>query len=86
LPYARLSDLTIDSTSHAAEVMRCIVNGEKSPKRDIVLLNSAAALVVAGRCEDLTAGLEIASRRCDARIEWVNGHASARRFPLEEFR
>jgi ribonuclease HI len=31
-------------------------------------------------------GLEIASRRCDARIEWVNGHASARRFPLEEFR
>jgi len=31
-------------------------------------------------------GLEIAARRCDARIEWVNGHASARRFPLEEFR
>jgi anthranilate phosphoribosyltransferase len=65
LPYARLSDLTIDNTAQAADALRAIVHGELGPKRDIALLNAAAALVVARRCEDLSAGLEIAARVID---------------------
>jgi anthranilate phosphoribosyltransferase len=65
LPYARLSDLTIDSTGQAAEALLAILAGQKGPKRDIALLNAAAALVVAGRCEDLAAGLETAARLID---------------------
>jgi len=65
LPYARLSDLTIQSTSEAADALRRILAGEKGPKRDIALLNAAAALVVAGRCSDLADGLAIAARTLD---------------------
>jgi anthranilate phosphoribosyltransferase len=65
LPYARLSDLTIESTAHAADVLRRIFGGEKGPTRDIALLNAAAALVVAGRCEDLGAGMQVAAQLID---------------------
>src|SRR3954452_6245520 len=65
LPYARLSDLTIDGTAQAVDALRAIVHGEQGPKRDIALLNAAAALVVAGRCEDLAAGLAAAARLID---------------------
>src|SRR5215469_7095371 len=32
-----------------AEIIRAVLNGERSPRRDVVLLNAAAALVAAGR-------------------------------------
>jgi anthranilate phosphoribosyltransferase len=65
LPYARLSDLTIQGTSEAADALRRILAGEHGPKRDIALLNAAASLVVAGRCEDLRNGLEVAATILD---------------------
>ena len=36
------------------------------PLRDIVLLNSGAALVIAGRAADLTTGIELAARSLDS--------------------
>jgi anthranilate phosphoribosyltransferase len=65
LTYARLSDLTIQSTPEAAEVLRRILAGEKGPKRDIAVLNASAALVVAGRCQDLDSGLDLAAKILD---------------------
>ena len=45
---------------HNAEVVRRVLAGEHGPHRDIVVLNAAAALVVAGVAADLPAGLELA--------------------------
>ncbi len=40
--------------------------GEPGPKRDVVLLNAAAALEVAGRAESIEAGLALASATIDS--------------------
>jgi anthranilate phosphoribosyltransferase len=65
LPYARLSDLQVDSPDQAAEALRLLFAGEKGPRRDIALLNAAAALVVAGACRDLPHGLVTAAETVD---------------------
>ena len=65
LEYARLSDLQVDSVDAAAETLRLIFAGEKGPRRDIALLNAAAALVVAGACRDLAHGLVTAAETVD---------------------
>lgn len=49
-----------------AEAARRILGAEPGPHRDVVLLNSAAALVVAGKAPDLGAGLEIAAASIDS--------------------
>jgi anthranilate phosphoribosyltransferase len=48
-----------------AEVVRRVLEGERGPHRDIVLLNAAAALVVCGRAASLGEGLEAAGRAVD---------------------
>jgi anthranilate phosphoribosyltransferase len=50
---------------HNAEVVRRVLDGERGAHRDIVVLNAAAALVVAGVASDLAAGLELAERSID---------------------
>ena len=65
LPYARLSDLQARSVNESAEALQSILRGEAGPKRDIALLNAAAALVVAERCPDLAGGLEMAAACVD---------------------
>ena len=49
-----------------ARILRGILDGEEGPQRDVVLLNSAAAMVVGGRAEDITAGLEVAQESIDS--------------------
>jgi anthranilate phosphoribosyltransferase len=65
LPYARLSDLQVDDVNASAEALRLIFAGEKGPRRDIALLNAAAALVVAGACRDLAHALVTATDTVD---------------------
>jgi anthranilate phosphoribosyltransferase len=43
-----------------AEVLLAIIGGEKSPRADLVVLNAALALVVAGAAGDITEGMESA--------------------------
>ncbi len=66
MPYARLSDLAVTGVEDAADVMKRILAGEKSPRRDIAVLNAAAALVVAGACKDLPTAVAIASTAIDS--------------------
>jgi anthranilate phosphoribosyltransferase len=50
-----------------AEEMRALLDGDGRPgHRDAVLLNAAAALVVAGRAKDVPAALPIATRSLDS--------------------
>lgn len=50
-----------------AEITLSILNGHKGPKRDIVLMNSAAAIVVAGLTEDLKTARQIAEDAIDSK-------------------
>ena len=51
-----------------AEIIKSILNGEKGPKRDIVLLNAAAGIVVGGQAETLNDGLESAKESVDSGV------------------
>ena len=66
LPPARLEDLRGGEPEHNARLMRDLLAGAGGPLRDIVLLNSGAALVVAGRAAGLEAGIELAARSLDS--------------------
>jgi anthranilate phosphoribosyltransferase len=48
-----------------AAITRRILQGEKGPKRDVVLLNSAAALVACQKAADLSAGIALAEAAID---------------------
>jgi anthranilate phosphoribosyltransferase len=54
-----------DATENAA-IIRSILNGEKSPKRDVVLLNAAAALVAAARADSIADALPLAIQSIDS--------------------
>lgn len=49
-----------------ADITLSILNGEKGPKRDIVLINSAVALIVAGKTEDFKIALSMAADSIDS--------------------
>jgi anthranilate phosphoribosyltransferase len=66
LPRARLEDLKGSDAAGNAAQMKDVLGGRKGPLRDIVLLNSAAALVVAGKADDLRAGVTVAARSIDS--------------------
>ena len=51
---------------HNARAFRALLDGEASAYRDAVLLNAAAALVVAGRVDDLREGVAIARESIDS--------------------
>lgn len=50
---------------HNAAALTRLLSGETGAYRDVVLLNSAAALVIAGRAADLASGAAIAARALD---------------------
>lgn len=52
--------LTGGTPQENAEITRAILSGEKGPKTDAVILNSAAALYVAGKAESIAGGVEMA--------------------------
>jgi anthranilate phosphoribosyltransferase len=66
IPYARLSDLRVDSVDEAADALRRVLAGEEGPMREISLLNAAAALIVAGAEKDLTAAIARAAKAVDS--------------------
>ena len=49
-----------------ARILREVLDGREGPQRDVVLLNAAAAMVVGGLAEDITAGLEVARASIDS--------------------
>lgn len=65
LPPATREQLQGGDANSNAGVARSVLSGQAGPARDIVVLNAAAALVVAGACVDIADGLERASRSID---------------------
>ncbi|MGO8919698.1 MAG: anthranilate phosphoribosyltransferase [Stellaceae bacterium] len=66
LPRARLEDIKgADPATNAARMV-VMLDGRPGPLRDVVLLNAAAALIVAGRARDLKEGVAEAARSIDS--------------------
>jgi anthranilate phosphoribosyltransferase len=63
---ALLSDIKGGSTRENAEITLSILKGERGPKRDIVLMNAAAALVVATKAKDFKEGIKMAESAIDS--------------------
>ncbi len=59
---ATLQDIAGGDSRENAAIIRAILSGEKSPRRDVVLLNAAAALVAAGRADRLGDALPLAAQ------------------------
>jgi anthranilate phosphoribosyltransferase len=66
LPRATLDDLRGGEPTHNASLMRGVLAGESGKLRDIVLINAAAALIVAGRAGNLPEGVAIAVDSIDS--------------------
>jgi len=50
-----------------AGALMAVLDGARSPYRDIAVLNAAAALIVAGKVDSLTAGASLAAKAIDSR-------------------
>ncbi|HAN20384.1 MAG: anthranilate phosphoribosyltransferase [Clostridiales bacterium GWF2_36_10] len=59
-------DLIGGTPKENAEITRSIFRGEKGPKRDAVVLNSAAALYIADKCSSIADGVIIAQELIDS--------------------
>ena len=66
LTRATLEDISGGDAADNAAIVREVLSGKKSPRRDVVLLNAAAALVAAGRADHLSAGLPLATQSIDS--------------------
>jgi len=66
LPRAEPGALLGGDVERNVAIARAVLEAEQGPPRDVVLLNAAAALVVAGRAGDLREGVEIASESIDS--------------------
>ena len=76
---APLSALEGGDAQINAGIIRSLLDGERSPKRDVVLLNAAAALVAAGQAETMAQAIPVAAYAIDS------GQAKGRLQLLVEF-
>ncbi|CAB5152416.1 Anthranilate phosphoribosyltransferase (EC [Olavius algarvensis associated proteobacterium Delta 3] len=63
---ARPEEMIGGSPEENAMITRNILEGEKGPRRDVVLINSAAALVAAGKADDVKSGIALAETAIDS--------------------
>src|SRR6202167_3071599 len=76
---APLADISGGDAAENAAIVREVVSGKKSGRRDVVVLNSAAALVAAGRVDHLADGIPLAAKSIDS------GAAAAKLAALASF-
>lgn len=77
---APLSALTGGDAAENAHILRSIFSGEMGPRRDIVVFNAAATLLVAGLASDLREGVEKSAHAIDS------GKAAQTLAALNDFR
>ena len=63
---AVLADLRGGDGESNAEIAKSILAGARGPKREVVLANAAAALVTAGKAQDLVGGMQQAQESIDS--------------------
>jgi anthranilate phosphoribosyltransferase len=63
---AELSDIKGGTIEDNAIIVKKVLDGEKGPKQDVVLLNASAALIAAGMAKDFKDGIEIARKTIES--------------------
>ena len=66
LARCRLEDLRGGSAAESAAVVRGVLEGKKGAARDVVLLNSGAALYVSGQAASIAEGIRVAAESIDS--------------------
>jgi anthranilate phosphoribosyltransferase len=66
LARADIEEISGGDAAENAAIIRAILDGNKSARRDVVLLNAAAAFVTAGKAHHLRDGLPIAEESIDS--------------------
>ena len=66
LKRATLADLKGADPAYNAGRLRTMLEGARDPYRDIVLMNAAAAFIVAGRADTLKLGVDLAAQEIDS--------------------
>jgi anthranilate phosphoribosyltransferase len=66
LQRATLDDISGGDAQFNAKLIQLVLQGEKSPRRDVVLLNAAAALVAAGKADHLRDAMPLAVQAIDS--------------------
>jgi anthranilate phosphoribosyltransferase len=67
---ANAADLSGGDRAVNREIAIAVLRGERGPRRDIVLVNAAAALLAAGPATDLQAGMRLAAQSIDTGAAW----------------
>lgn len=63
---ASIEDIKGGSAEENGEIILEVLKGNKGPKRNIVVLNSAAALYIGKACESIKAGVKLAEKLIDS--------------------
>jgi anthranilate phosphoribosyltransferase len=66
LKRCRLDDLHGGSANESAMIVRSVLRGDTGPARDVVLLNSGAALYVSGKAASIADGMRLAAQSIDS--------------------
>lgn len=67
LTRASKKDLVGGTPEENARITRAILDGEKGPKRDAVLMNAGAGFYVAGKSDSIQKGVEMAAQLIDSK-------------------
>ena len=63
---ARAEELKGGTPAENAALLRQVLNGDTGPRRDVVLLNAAAAILAAGRAEDWPQAMDVSRESLDS--------------------
>ncbi|MFA5125435.1 MAG: anthranilate phosphoribosyltransferase [archaeon] len=64
--YAPIEELKVKTKEESAQIILEILEGKKSKKRDIVVINAAAGLIIAGIARDFKEGIKLAEKSIDS--------------------
>ena len=73
LQRAPLNEIAGGDAQQNAAIIRAILDGERSCRRDVVLLNAAAALVAAGHADRISDAVPLAAYAIDSADMRANG-------------
>ena len=71
VPQAAIEDLRGGDRTRNAEIAQAVLKGQAGPQRDIVLVNSAAALLAAGLADNPLAAMARAAASIDSGAAWA---------------
>jgi anthranilate phosphoribosyltransferase len=70
VPHASASDLSGGDRALNRQIAIAVLQGQPGPRRDIVLVNAAAALLAAGLATDLSTGMRLAAHSIHTGAAW----------------